>query len=75
MTKEEMFDFILVNTVTLTPSSDMGMWTNMETGEKFRIKYTVAINNTQMCGMDLEESIQYYALNFPNEDLRKTNEF
>lgn len=63
LTKEEMFDFMLKNWVSISP--DGGIWTKTD-GTKVRNKYTVSINDTRMCGMDLEEAIQYY-----HDNLRK----
>lgn len=60
LTKEQMFDFILNNTVTLTPSN--AIWTDTS-GKKVRQKYTVAINETGMSGFDLEDAINYYVNN------------
>lgn len=57
LSKEEMFDFILQNRVTITP--DGSLWTKVD-GSKVRIKYTVAINDCGMSGLDLEDAIQYY---------------
>lgn len=57
LTKEEMMDFILNNWVIIQP--DGGVWTRTD-GTKVRHKYSVSINDTRMCGMDLEEAIQYY---------------
>lgn len=66
LTKEEMFDFILNNVVTILPGG--GWWTRHdEEGnviERYQNKYTVSINETGMCGMDLEEAIQYYHDNY-----------
>lgn len=57
LTKEEMFDFILTNNVNINISNTLWQRTD---GTKVRIKYDVAINDTKLCGMDLEEAIQYY---------------
>ncbi len=57
LSKEEMMDFILNNWVSIQP--DGGVWTKTD-GTKVRNKYNVSINDTRMCGMDLEEAIQYY---------------
>lgn len=57
LSKEEMMDFILNNWVSISP--DGGLWTKTD-GTKVRNKYSVSINDTRMCGMDLEEAIQYY---------------
>ena len=64
LTKEEMFDFILNNWVSISP--DGGIWTKTD-GTKVRVKYRVSINDALMCGMDLEEAIQYYY----NNNIRK----
>lgn len=65
LTKEQMFDFILNNVVTILPSG--GWWTRHdEEGnviERYQNKYTVSINETGMSGMDLE-AIQYYHENY-----------
>lgn len=60
LSKEQMFDFILNNTVTLTP--DGSIWTDLN-GFKVRKQYTVAINNTSMSGYDLVDAIHYYVNN------------
>lgn len=60
LTKEQMFDFILNNTVTLMP--DGTSWTD-EKGNKVKKQYTVSINSTAMSGFDLEEAINYYVNN------------
>lgn len=57
LNKEQMFDFILNNTVTLIP--DGSLWTTAG-GKKVRKKYTVSINDCGMQGMDLEEAIHHY---------------
>lgn len=62
LTKEQMFDFILENSVTISP--DGSTWTKHDDAgnvvDKFKKKYTVSINNSGMSGFDLEEAIQYY---------------
>lgn len=60
LTKEQMFDFILNNTVTIIP--DNTIWTD-ENGNKVKKKYTVSINSTSMSGFDLEDAINYYVNN------------
>lgn len=60
LSKEEMFDFILNNSVSISP--DGSLWTKTD-GTKVRLKYSVSINDHKMCGMDLEEAIQYYHKN------------
>lgn len=60
LTKEQMFDFILNNTVTIIP--DNTIWTD-ENGNKVEKKYTVSINSTSMSGFDLEDAINYYVNN------------
>lgn len=60
LSKEEMFDFILKNDVQLTLSNTLWQKTD---GTKVRLKYAVSINDHNMCGMDLEEAIQYYHKN------------
>lgn len=71
LTKEQMFDFILNNVVTVLPGRG-GWWTQHdEEGnviEQYQNKYTVSINETGMCGMDLEEAIQYYHDNYGDKD-------
>lgn len=57
LSKEEMMDFILKNYVSIQP--DGGVWTKTD-GTKVRNRYSVSINDVRMCGMDLEEAIQYY---------------
>lgn len=57
LNKEQMFDFILNNNVTLTP--DGSLWTSTG-GKKVRKNYTVSINGCGMSGMDLEEAIHHY---------------
>lgn len=57
LSKEEMFDFIMNNWFSIQP--DGGVWSRVD-GTKVRHRYTVSINDTRMCGMDLEEAIQYY---------------
>ena len=57
LTKEEMFDFILSNRVTII--HDGSIWTTVD-GLKVRKNYTVSINDCGMQGMNLEEAIQYY---------------
>lgn len=67
LTKEQMFDFILENTVTITP--DGSTWTKHDDAgnvvDRFKKRYTVSINNSGMSGFDLEEAIQYYHDNLP----------
>jgi len=61
LSKEQMFDFILNNRVTLYP--DGSTWTKYHedgTEEKIVINYTVDINGHGMSGYDLEEAINYY---------------
>lgn len=60
LTKEQMFDFILNNIVTIIP--DNTIWTD-ENGNKVKKKYTVSINSTSMSGFDLEDAINYYVNN------------
>lgn len=67
LTKEEMFDFILRNNVSITAGG--GRWTRMESGEQYENKYRVTINDSSMCGMDLEEAIQFYVDNYPERVL------
>ena len=66
LTKEQMFDFILNNTVTVRP--DGGWWTRHDSEgnivKRYHCKYGVSINDTAMFGMDLEEAIQYYHNNY-----------
>lgn len=65
LSKSEMFDFILNNNVTLTPSN--GVWFKKnEDGSEERViqKYTVAINDCGMSGFDLEDAINYYVKEF-----------
>ena len=70
LTKEQMFDFILNNVVTIRV--DGGWWTRHdEEGniiERYQNKYAVSINETGMIGMDLEEAIQYYHDNYGDKD-------
>jgi len=70
LTKEQMFDFILNNVVTVIPSG--GWWTRHdEEGnviERYQSKYAVSINETGMSGMDLEEAIQYYHDHYGDKD-------
>lgn len=65
MTKEEMFDFILMNNVEI--SVDGGWYTKVDEegnhGERFQNKYRVSINGSGICGFDLEGAIQYYCDN------------
>lgn len=65
LSKEEMFDFILQNNVTVTP--DNTLWTRYDENhkeiEKVRLHYRVSINGSGMSGFDLEEAIQYYVDN------------
>lgn len=61
LSKEEMFDFILNNRVTLYP--DGSTWTKYHengTEEKIKIDYTVSINGHGMSGYNLVEAINYY---------------
>lgn len=62
LTKEQMFDFILENSVTITP--DVSTWTKHDDAgdvvDRFKKRYTVSINNSGISGFDLEEAIQYY---------------
>lgn len=61
LSKSEMFDFILNNTVTLTPSN--GVWyKELPDGTKEKVinKYCVSINDCGMSGFDLEDAINYY---------------
>lgn len=61
LSKEEMFDFILNNRVTLYP--DGSTWTKYHddgTEEKIVLNYTVSINGHGMSGYDLESAINYY---------------
>lgn len=61
LSKEEMFDFILNNRVTLYP--DGSTWTKYHddgSEEKIVLNYTVAINGHGMSGYDLESAINYY---------------
>ncbi|HBT8980356.1 TPA: hypothetical protein MCM29_005095 [Klebsiella pneumoniae] len=71
LTKEQMFDFILNNVVTVLPGGE-GWWTRHdEEGnviERYRNKYTVSINEAGMLGMDLEEAIQYYHDNYGDKN-------
>lgn len=66
LSKEQMFDFILNNNVTILPDGEW--WTRHDEGgtviERYQNKYNVSINETRMCGMDLEEAIQYYYDNY-----------
>lgn len=64
MSKEEMFDFIVDNRVDISVSNTLWQKTD---GTKVRIKYDVRINDSQMCGMDLAEAIQYYYDNLKRE--------
>lgn len=70
LTKEQMFDFILNNVVTIRP--DSGWWTRHDEEEniidRYQNKYAVSINETGMIGMDLEEAIQYYHDNYGDKD-------
>lgn len=59
----EMFQFILNNTVSITP--DGSVWSKTD-GTKVRKQYTVSINGAGMSGYDLKEAIQYY-----HDNLRK----
>lgn len=61
LSKEEMFDFILNNNVTL--HRDGTMWTKYHedgTEEKIMIDYNVSINGSGMSGFGLVEAINYY---------------
>lgn len=61
LSKSEMFDFILNNNVTLTPSSSAWIKTNPDgSTERVINKYTVSINDCGMSGFDLEDAINYY---------------
>lgn len=70
LSKEQMFDFILNNNVTIRP--DGGWWTRHdEEGNvitRYQNKYNVSINETGMCGMALEEAIQYYHDNYGDKN-------
>ena len=57
LSKEEMFDFILNNTLTIQP--DGSIW-NKTDGTPIRKKYHVTINETQMSGYDLVDAINEY---------------
>lgn len=61
LSKEEMFDFILDNTVNCTISNSN--WTDKD-GNVKNIKYKVTINNVDYGGFDLEEAIQHYHDNY-----------
>lgn len=68
LTKEEMFDFILNNTVTLYP--DGSTWTKHNedgTEEKVVLKYNVSINGCSMSGYDLEDAINHYVKEIQNK--------
>jgi|AGFS01.1.fsa_nt_gi hypothetical protein len=61
LTKEQMFDFILNNNVTL--HRDGTMWTKYNedgTETKIMIDYNVSINGSGMNGFGLVEAINYY---------------
>lgn len=61
LSKEEMFNFILNNKVTLHP--DGTYWTKFHedgTEEKILIDYNVSINGHGMSGYDLVSAINYY---------------
>ncbi len=70
LSKEQMFDFILNNFVSIRP--DDGKWGRQdEKGnvlEWYKNKYIVSINETYLGGMDLEEAIQYYHDNYGGKD-------
>lgn len=70
LSKEQMFDFILDNEVTLKPNTIW--WTRhdekREVVERYKPKYYVSINETCMAGMDLEDAIQYYHDSFGVDD-------
>lgn len=60
LTNEQMMKFILDNNVEL--ALDGSVWQKTD-GTKVRVKYRVTINGTAMCGMDLEDAINYYVNN------------
>jgi len=55
MTDAEKYQFILNNDIELFSNSTT--YTDVH-GNKYKPKYTVAINNTGYCGYDLDEAIE-----------------
>lgn len=58
LSKEQMFDFILNHTVSITP--DNTLWTKTD-GTKVRNKYKVIIDGINYQGYDLVDAINEYA--------------
>ncbi|EPE1232473.1 hypothetical protein ACSGOQ_005745 [Escherichia coli] len=57
LSKEEMFDFILNNTLTIQPDGSLYSKTD---GTQVSKKYNVTINDTVMSGYDLVDAINEY---------------